>query len=270
MTQLFKELTRRRLVRWLPISAMACIAMPLALNLVSARLAAINGESSFESPTTAASNKARLDVLMGAMKSFLPQYDGVELLKETAKRAADLAQADTQSQPANSGPVITDWAHHLLKNPSLYLKMILAVDLSISKGRIAEEYDFPVWLVSHMTVGQRATPTGQPVPHSTPRSTGQSAGTRRESNFINTHLPTSSKEKDDHERRVTPPLDPIGTSWDNVCSPPERVISEPSGVGEQNSLGFPSLDDVMETYFGGVADADTSYIETIQDLIDWA
>ncbi|WYZ40890.1 hypothetical protein EsH8_IV_001231 [Colletotrichum jinshuiense] len=198
MAQLLEELTRRRLVRWLPISAIACIAMPLALSVVSARLAAVNGEFSFESPISAASSKRHLEVLMGAMKSFLPQYDGVELVKETVKRAADLAQADTQAQPANTGPVITDWTHHLAKNPSLYMKMTMAIDMSISKGRIAEDNDFPAWLFSRMTLGRGDVPTGQPVPQPTPQSTRH-------------------------------------------------------------------FDDAMGPYFG----ADTSYMESIQDLMGW-
>lgn len=246
--------------------------MPLALSVVSARLAAVNGELSFESPIAAASSKRHLEVLMGAMKSFLPQYDGVELVKETVKRAADLAQADTQSQPANTGPVITDWTHHLAKNPSLYMKMTMAIDMSISKGRIAEDNDFPAWLFSRMTLGRGDVPSGQPVPQPTPRSTRQSAGARQERNLVNTHLPIATwasssyfTVEGDHERRATTPVDPVDTSWGKVCPPLENVFSECSAVGEHDSLRLPSFDDAMGPYFG----ADTSYMESIQDLMGW-
>ncbi|KZL86024.1 cutinase transcription factor 1 beta [Colletotrichum incanum] len=276
MTQLLEELTRRRLVRWLPISAIACIAMPLALNVVSARLASVNGELSFESPIAAASNKSQLAVLKGAIKSFLPQYDGVELVKEAVKRAADMAQADTQFQPASAGPVITDWTHHLARNPSLYLKMTMAIDLSIRKGRIVEENDVPARLLSQMTPGQEVAPSGQPVSQSMPRSIRQLVGTRQERNLVYAHrliatgTPTSGLAvESDHERRATPPLDPFDASWDNEHPIPEEMISEFSGLAERDSLVFPSVDDALATYFGGIADADTSYMLSSQDLMGW-
>ncbi|SPO01995.1 related to cutinase transcription factor 1 beta [Cephalotrichum gorgonifer] len=151
ITQLFASLNKWRLIRWLPISALACMAIPLALSVVTARLSATNAGSAFEDPMQTATNQDNLAILMETMKSFFPQYDGVHLIKDAVKCAADLAQTASQSHPNILAPAATTWAEILTNDPESYLKMVMSIDLSISKGRLAEEDDFPVWLLNNKT-----------------------------------------------------------------------------------------------------------------------
>uniref|UniRef100_A0A0D2XGB8 Uncharacterized protein n=1 Tax=Fusarium oxysporum (strain Fo5176) TaxID=660025 RepID=A0A0D2XGB8_FUSOF len=46
ITKCYEELTRRRLARWLPISALACLATPLTLHTITARLSSLSNELS--------------------------------------------------------------------------------------------------------------------------------------------------------------------------------------------------------------------------------
>ncbi|KAF5611186.1 cutinase transcription factor 1 beta [Fusarium subglutinans] len=84
ITACYKELTRRRLARWLPISALACLATPLTLHTVTARLSSLSNElscnGSMEAPSApaSASNQDRLKALVDTMNAFFPQYYGVD------------------------------------------------------------------------------------------------------------------------------------------------------------------------------------------------
>ncbi|KAJ1336185.1 DNA binding [Microdochium nivale] len=163
MTLLFGELTRRRLVRWLPSSAIGCMAMPLALDLISARLSTIRDElASGTPPSNLRPNRQGLDVLVAALDAFGPQYEGVGWVREIAKYAANLAQANSspphensQAQPSESESgrvIITDWTQVLTVRPCVYLCTTMAVDLCISKGQVPQDEDFPTWLFSNLTL----------------------------------------------------------------------------------------------------------------------
>jgi hypothetical protein len=137
----------------------ACIAMPLALHVVTARLSSLSNEltldpQSTESASTSASNQNRLDVLVETMKSFFPQYYGVEWVKETARHVANLAQNDSQFLSRAGQVSITDWNQILATRPTWYLKIFWTVDLCISKGKLPEEHDFPAWLRGQLSTGQ--------------------------------------------------------------------------------------------------------------------
>ncbi|KAH7036032.1 uncharacterized protein B0I36DRAFT_238761 [Microdochium trichocladiopsis] len=151
MTQLFADLDGRRLVRWLPISALCCMVFPLAFCVVTARLRAANTSLAMDDAGPTSSNDRDLSVLMGTIKSFLPQYDGVDLIKETVKHAAELAHAAGQALSKHSAATPpTSWTQILVGDPELYLKMVMSIDLSINKGRLVEEDDFPAGLFSKM------------------------------------------------------------------------------------------------------------------------
>jgi hypothetical protein len=130
--------------------------MPLTLHVISARLSSLNKELAFDFPisgsdSASTSSQQRLDVLSETMTAFVPQYDGVEWIKETARHVANLAQTDrlSLSQPGQTS--ITDWSQILTSQPNTYLRMIWTVDLCISKGRLPEKHDFPSWLLGQLT-----------------------------------------------------------------------------------------------------------------------
>lgn len=130
--------------------------MPLALHFVSMRLSSISKELALfdsggpKSPTTGELNQHRLEVLTEALKEFLVHFDGVELIKEAARHAADLAQAARPPVYQRGQASATDWSQILAKQPARYLRLTWTVDVCISKGRLPEERDFPDWLSNQL------------------------------------------------------------------------------------------------------------------------
>lgn len=127
------------------------MVFPLAFTVVTARLrAAADPNLAVDESDSVKSNQKDLSILMETMRSFLPQYDGVDLIKETVKHAADLAHTAGGALSKDSATPTTTWAQILVGNPRLYLRMIMSIDLSINKGRLAEEEDFPEGLFNKM------------------------------------------------------------------------------------------------------------------------
>lgn len=99
-----------------------------------------------------AAKQHRLNILIEAMKTYQPQYDGVDYISETIRHIINLAQLDA---PASTGwcfsglstdgkqPAPADWTDILASQPGYYLRLAMTMDLCFSKGRLAEESDFP-------------------------------------------------------------------------------------------------------------------------------
>ncbi|KAI1392693.1 fungal-specific transcription factor domain-containing protein [Hypoxylon trugodes] len=155
VTECLKELLQLRLVRWLPISAVACTALPLVLHIIDVKLSSQNktkpGNTADSDPHLAA-KQHRLNILIEAMKTYQPQYDGVDYISETIRHIINLAQLDA---PASAGggisglrndgkqANISDWTDILASQPGYYLRLAMTMDLCFSKGRLVEESDFP-------------------------------------------------------------------------------------------------------------------------------
>ncbi|KAF5622369.1 cutinase transcription factor 1 beta [Fusarium sp. NRRL 25303] len=167
ITACYEELTRRRLARWLPVSALACLATPLTLHTITARLSSLSNQlscnESVEAGSAPASNQDRLKALVETMNVFFPQYYGVEWVRQTVRHVANLAQIDSQCLFKASGNSLTDWSQILRSQPNMYLRMIWTVDVCISKGRQPEEFDFPSWLrcLLKRSKGSRTRPNRQ-------------------------------------------------------------------------------------------------------------
>ncbi|TDZ46012.1 Cutinase transcription factor 1 beta [Colletotrichum trifolii] len=155
VTECLKELIHLRLARWLPISAVTCTALPLVLHILDVKLAA--SSRSFDPNTQSALKQHRLNILIEAMKTYQPQYDGVDWVSETIRHIVNLAQLDSPpgdtGSPSEGGAVIADWTDILASQPSSYLRLALTMDLSLSKGRLPEDGDFPVSLRGLFTGG---------------------------------------------------------------------------------------------------------------------
>ncbi|GJC84405.1 cutinase transcription factor 1 beta [Colletotrichum liriopes] len=155
VTECLKELIHLRLARWLPISAVACTALPLVLHILDVKLSA--SSRSFDPNTQSALKQHRLNILIEAMKTYQPQYDGVDWVSETIRHIVNLAQIDSPPPGETSGSegsaVIADWTDILASQPSSYLRLALTMDLSLSKGRLPEDGDFPVSLRGLFTGG---------------------------------------------------------------------------------------------------------------------
>jgi hypothetical protein len=169
VTECLKELIQLRLARWLPISAVACTALPLVLHILDVKLSTPRpGTTNTEGQNSQSALKQhRLNVLIEAMKTYQPQYDGVDWVSETIRHIINLAQLDgvqpnatEGSNPSNGATSpsangnnnnsnsnkIQDWTDILTSHPSLYLRLALTMDLSLSKDRLPEEGDFPASL----------------------------------------------------------------------------------------------------------------------------
>ncbi|KAH7018807.1 hypothetical protein EDB80DRAFT_675842 [Ilyonectria destructans] len=129
----FKELTRRRLTHWLPMTA---IARDYCETILSEQRVAIKP----------------IDWI-GLKFKVKPR--SAECIGR-AKYAADLTQIDTQVSSQFGHKSITDWSHILLKRPDLYLRIIRTIDLCISKGRPPQDIDFPAWLCVQLTAAKGA------------------------------------------------------------------------------------------------------------------
>jgi len=126
----------------------ACIAIPLALQLITSRLSCLRRELALDqinlrSDIDPFSKQSRLDVLVEATDALLPHYYGVDWVKKTAKHTADLAQAYNQQLAQPDREAMTDWGQILIKSPGTYLRLIWTVDVCISRGRVPQDQDFP-------------------------------------------------------------------------------------------------------------------------------
>lgn len=149
-----EELVQLKLARWLPVSAVACTALPLVLNILDVKLSSSAKKNAAVDSTTASSLKQyRLNILIEAMKIYQPQYDGVDWVSEIVRHIVNLAQLDSTNAQSSSNSKITDWTDILASQPSSYLRLALALDVSLSKGRLPEDGDFPVKLRGLFTGG---------------------------------------------------------------------------------------------------------------------
>ncbi|KAJ3562680.1 hypothetical protein NPX13_g8475 [Xylaria arbuscula] len=117
VTECLNELIQRRLARWLPIMAISCTAMPLVLHIIDVKLLSQNKQSRMtpDEKRRTVLKQQRLNVLIEAMKTYQPQYDGVDYISETIRHIVNLAQIDPPSNQANAPSSITT----SLENPTI-------------------------------------------------------------------------------------------------------------------------------------------------------
>jgi hypothetical protein len=96
---------------------------------------------------------------MEAMKTYQPQYNGVDYVSETVSHIVNLAQLDAPQgrggEPSERGAdgAITNWTDILIRHPSCYLRLALTMDLSLSKERVPDDSDFPINLRGFFNTG---------------------------------------------------------------------------------------------------------------------
>ena len=145
VTSCLEKLNRLQLDRWLPSSAVACTATPLVLHILDVKLSSLGPSvQSSDSGSQALQKHRRLKVLIDAMKTYHPQYDGVDFVVSAVRHIVDLVQLEGMP-PAIEGATRNsfEWTDILSLNPILYLRLALTIDLSLSKDRLAQELDFP-------------------------------------------------------------------------------------------------------------------------------
>ncbi|KAH7305444.1 fungal-specific transcription factor domain-containing protein [Stachybotrys elegans] len=152
ITECVGALTQYDLMMYLPVTVLACLATPLALYVVTARLSSLDRELALsyidgQSDIDLVSDRSKLDVLIEAVDSFSPKYTlAAQWVKETAKHAANLAQSYNRVLSLSGEEAMRDWVHMLMRHPKEYLGLTWTVDLCISKTKLPERHDFPIHL----------------------------------------------------------------------------------------------------------------------------
>lgn len=133
-----EDLVRQGLARWLPISAIGCTALPLVLNILNIKL-----HPPIENGPDIASviKQHQGDTLIEIMKAYWPQYDGVDWVNEIVRHIVDLAQLVRPKVKSSNSTI--NWTDIFAFRPSSYLRLVLTLDLSLSKGRLPRDSDFP-------------------------------------------------------------------------------------------------------------------------------
>ena len=135
------------------------------LHIIDVRLSAANKSKGLGSDPNSQSavKQHRLNILIEAMRTYQPQFDGVDYVSEAIRHIVNLAQLESMPHGARaieSGQPITEWADILSSQPGFYLRIVLTMDLALSKGRLPDETDFPVSLRGLFTGGVHNTASG--------------------------------------------------------------------------------------------------------------
>ncbi|CAG8367821.1 unnamed protein product [Penicillium salamii] len=138
ITECHKELVVRGLDRWLPLSAIGCTVLPLIIHILDTKLDS-RVDSGNKSP--AGSKQSQLNDLLRVMKTYQLQYDSVDWMTEIVRHVINLVQHDDRTPRIQASGI--NWTDILVFQPKSYLRMALALDLSLRKGRLAKDGDFP-------------------------------------------------------------------------------------------------------------------------------
>jgi len=137
----------------------AYTALPLVLHLLDVKLSS--------TPFRTAKKQRRLNIYTEAMKTFQSQYDATDKVTEIISKMVEhisIENAEAQGEtPSNHSEadlgslaskssddpsVVQDWGDVLLRQPKLYLRLTITIDLFMSKGVFPTDSDFPVHLQS--------------------------------------------------------------------------------------------------------------------------
>ncbi|KAJ3528154.1 hypothetical protein NM208_g10337 [Fusarium decemcellulare] len=169
ITACVEQLVDLGVSRWLPITAIGCTVLPLLLNILDIKLSPPKKDNFTGYEGTSAQRQHQLNVLIGVMKTWQPQYDGVDWITEIVRHIVELAQLDDPIVERNSSAI--DWTDILAFQPGSYLRLALTLDFSLCKGRLPRDGDFPHSLRGLFMVGQSpinnivsATPSALTMP----------------------------------------------------------------------------------------------------------
>jgi hypothetical protein len=103
---------------------------------------------------------------MGAMKVLQTHYDGTDLVSDAIERivqylavnnsintnnksdygdrtSSNIQNGNITSAGYRSGQPVTEWGDVLMRLPYCHLRVVVTLDLAVSKGEYPEESDFP-------------------------------------------------------------------------------------------------------------------------------
>lgn len=200
-----QDLVQRDLARWLPISAVGCTALPLILNIIDVKLSTSKKK---DRDLISSLKQHRLNILIKVMRAYRPLYDGVDWISEIVRHVVTIAQLDDSMHKDQS--VRVNWEDIFAFKPHLYLRLALALDLGLSKGRLPQDGDFPQHLRDLLVID--TSPPNQSV----------------HEDYANSNDDGSRNPPDLHqETRLGEPSnpDPFHGAQDNIPSVDESTIA---------------------------------------------
>ncbi|KAM0224376.1 hypothetical protein ACHAQD_001945 [Fusarium lateritium] len=158
IAECFARLHPRRLTRWLPSSAVACTALPLAMHMVDIKMSSASSAAEIWARPEVASKQSRLNVLIQVFRELHPKYDGVHSISKTIRYFMGSYIEPEQNLLTN------DHADVLARSPTQYLRLALTIDVCLSQDRLAQDSDFPAALRRFFNRNQNLMPMlfGQP------------------------------------------------------------------------------------------------------------
>ncbi|KAJ3459989.1 hypothetical protein MRS44_010856 [Fusarium solani] len=143
VTQSLQTLHHMSLDRWLPSSAVTCIATPLVLHMLDVKLAGLPTSScSAASSSELLEKNLRLKAVIQTIKTCYEQYDSADFVIRAVQHIVGFLELECLQPTTDS----FGWPDIFSSNPNLYLRLVLSMDLSLSNGRFPEEEDFPAGL----------------------------------------------------------------------------------------------------------------------------
>jgi hypothetical protein len=152
-----QELVQVRLVKYLPISASAVLALPLTLQAINVAAARGSGMEAVEI--------RKLDVFTRTLKSQQQNFDGSDFCADILKNVTAYAQDDAKfvssmmtwrdNKDVNGGlvpggngqnKIKLDWGNLVYKRPRLFLRLVLYLDHAFCTGGPPNDEDFPAEL----------------------------------------------------------------------------------------------------------------------------
>ncbi|KAM6513191.1 hypothetical protein FALCPG4_015653 [Fusarium falciforme] len=142
-TACLDQLIQLQLAHYLPLSTMACTALPLFLGVLGAKFS--SHQSTNGSLDSLAERHHHLTILFRAMEIYKPQYDSVDFVRDMVKSIVAEAQSNIppETAPGSQRTSLSGWTDVLENHPNVYLRLITALDVFLKKSEPPEEEDFP-------------------------------------------------------------------------------------------------------------------------------
>ncbi|KAF5650035.1 cutinase transcription factor 1 beta [Fusarium sp. NRRL 52700] len=142
IAECFARLHPHRLTRWLPSSAVACTALPLAMHMVDMKMSTSSSATELWARPEVVSKQSRLNVLIQVFRELHPKYDGVHSISKTIRHFMECSDREEPPQMM----LTNDNADVLARSPTQYLRLALTIDVCLSQDRLAQDSDFPATL----------------------------------------------------------------------------------------------------------------------------
>lgn len=219
-------------------SRVAYVAFPLALHVLNTHLSSTGRQAS--------SSGTLIEVMM----TMHNQYDGVHWVAKLVRYLVELVQNDSR---LSAGRKAASWAELLTFKPRTYLRLALAMDLSMSSGRIPDQRDFSARVeakIMRTLVGPERAVRTQDGRSGSPRD--EITATADDLSLGADFFELDSKALDSENVQASTSGDgDAGVSFADATAEVEQDSQQPC-VTEMDFVGLSSLPAEMESFFDPV------------------